>query len=358
MWDDSYDSLSPPHSSNKKSSNQVAGDGYDFPSQTLPSKTNQKKTSKTNKFDNVDQLFGSDSDERDSPVVKDKTKTYSTAYNLPEPVKKEAYLSNFVASSGDFEDSILGELLGGGGGGGGAKKTAAKAQLNEGSASYNSPDVKGLGAGTKLEPIETTAINASKSGANNDKSPVSSGILRHSSSPAVVTRSYKDSMAGISMDKPYSSFRHQTSLETTGPNSPISPSPDRNKTSSSYLPSSESNSGKPAPIPHYNSFDAGDVTASEPHGKPEIDEVDDGGVPSFVPSFLDPNRRDGASRRRRLLDHTNSSTDVKTISKLDELDAALGLNVAAPATSGPKVGITHSNLLHHLDFSRSRVLLI
>eukprot|EP01031_Cornospumella_fuschlensis_P044090 gene44090-53904_t len=108
MWDDSYDSI--PSIDDKKPSKGKNTSSYDF-----PDTKKSGRSSKKNSANDIDMLFSASNSasENNSPVGKEERRTYSSYNILDAPKPQEDYLANIAATSGDFEDSILGELLGG-----------------------------------------------------------------------------------------------------------------------------------------------------------------------------------------------------------------------------------------------------
>lgn len=286
MWDDSYDSFPSPDSSDKKKTGGVAS------LKDLPDPISRKNSMGAKKSSmDIDMLFSESgsASENNSPISKRSEKQEKRNYSYPfeDAPKKDDYLSNFAAESGDLEDSILGELLGG------PKKSSVGGRRNT--------EKKSPG---KLDPLTTDLPNSKIS------------PRRTNSSPVIVNRKTPNQASSRSMFGRFNSEENESPAKYESP-------------SQSSIPEFTK--------PHFNSFDGDDMygTMESSHefvpSKPSIssapskvdnnlasrrsgqlksttsqfsidedlhavskDEGSDTG--SFVPSFLDPNRQ---GRRRR-----------------------------------------------------------
>lgn len=368
MWDDSSDSMSSPSPDARKKGGKSGNAKYDFPT-SFSSKG--KKGSRSSSQKDIDQLFGSESTDvslNNSPVAEKRERNIAD-YALPEPTKSN-YFSNFAATSGDFEDSILGELLGGVSS---KPKTAPPKAEDPLPSQKEKPAAAGSMTQGKLEPIDDGFGSKNRT------------ISRHQSTPLLSPASVGLPDSGAKQPQKSASFRFATDPYESSEGSPLKP---QNRTNSDdVVERIISEPSIPASKRHHNSFDmdinidssgefkptkAGYIAPatfsgttdykstsnatgfpgmakSLDRGLPQVEkddirsnsgedkDSDDVGV-SFVPSFMDPGRQ---GRRRRQLDrHSSPDRDSRdtgreggrNVSKFDELDAMLGLGAPSAAS--------------------------
>lgn len=389
MWDDSSDSMSSPDS--RKKSGRGSDPKYDFPTSYASKGKSRGRVTKKSSNDDIDQLFGDSTDfsQNSSPDRKGNGgggDRIIPDYSLPETTTtKTNYLSNFRASSHDFEDSILGELLGG---------VSLGKPLKERDSVPESP--RSTSPLARVDTLEDSTASLPKP---------SRSLGRHASAP-MMSPQEKPAGSARTLAQPAKaqSFRFATEL-SSAESSPIKPF---NKASTTAAPTTAASDEPieripeptlPATKPHHNSFDMDVLLESSgefirPSSKPAYmptlaasretsefmknsnktdnnpvvppittksldrgslptldkgdDEEEDAGI-NFIPSFLDPGRN---GRRRRQLDRPSTTGGMDTTSggggrnggsKLDELDAILGLGGAsAKSDTGPKVSVLFS----------------
>jgi hypothetical protein len=336
---------------------------YDFPT-SFGSKS-RGKSSKRSSQDDIDQLFGDSTDFSNNNSPADRRGGNDRVipdYNLPETTTvKTNYLANFTASSHDFEDSILGELLGGTG--------IAKRPTNQ--PAMESSVERSTSPAGRSDILEDSTTPVSKSART---------LGRHASAPMMSPRDTAGIGGAVNI-RPLApaqksqSFRFATELESAE-SSPMKPLSKINSKSSDGSIERIPEPILPTTKPHHNSFDMDVIMESsgefirpsskssympnlatsrdfsEPVGSkaaagrdaptitksldrgslPSVDNDDDEGGINFIPSFLDPGRQ---GRRRRQLDRPSTTGGIDPSggtnrggSKLDELDAILGIGTS------------------------------
>lgn len=304
MWDDSYDS-SPPSVDKRKGPGQRSQSMYDFPTSKIDnSKGLGKKKSSQN---DIDALFSSPStSENNSPVERALRKPAST-YDILEPAKPPEDLLTHLVTSGDFEDSILGELLGGGGGG------SKKASIVDPPKPLEPPLSSRPSTSTAPRPGGKSPTASSSRNAfrfTTEASPSSS-----TASPAPMGRSRSPLQDSPAVPPTFGAGRPHTNsidIDYMGSNSPAGlskpmESTSRPATQSSFRsrPTSSLFSSSAESLPTSSGPPSFAVQQSAPFSdKPPVqndDEVDMGG---FVPSAMEGRR--GRRGRLALSIHSNS----------------------------------------------------
>lgn len=309
MWDDSSEgSQSPPADRNKKAPSRLIS--IDSKYTGKPSKVNKSGHSSWGEGLDKDILFSPEESLNSinfSPDNNAQQRFSPTNVNNGSP--SDNYLSNFATTSGDLDDSILGGLLGGA-----SKKvkppTEPISSVNK-SARYNTQ--------LKLDPLNT----------NLDDSPKTS----YSPRSIINVKETRTRLSSVPLVK--STISPKMNSNNNGNSNFHSESfddledyADKKSPSIPYIPSI---TRKSTTSTNNHPIDVSDSDNSEKDKKSkkksdsgmksdqEIKEKDtDGNVGlGFMPSFLEPGRQ---PRRRRQLDSPSSS-----LTKLDDLDAALGL---------------------------------
>lgn len=303
-WDDSYDSS--PSPKGMRRSNPQSKSMYDFPEAKGKSAAGSKTMRKKSSQNDIDLLFSASSaSESNSPAEKQPKRTYST-YDL-DPPKQTDYLANIAATSGDFEDSILGELLGGPTK---SKEPKPPAPTKSGRSPPNSRN-----AFRFTDPTSPTTESPKSFSPLHDVIPVSSVGRAHANSfDFDYTGPPSGSSGGAGANTPDRPERVGLGLAKGR----ISrPSTAQSMTSSlTSLPPPTVSASPPKPIPAAHA-----APAPAPASSAVMDSAGDVDM-GFVPSLA-------GGRRRRNIDSsrpgTASSTDGKK--SFDALDAALGLSM-------------------------------
>lgn len=303
MWDDSYDSSPTSLGNNNKKKTTTTKPGatissnkYDFPETKKSNNRNKSSIKKKSSDNDIDMLFSpSSASESNSPdryydkEKKSNTTTTTTStnntnsstypnYDILLPPKQDDILANMMTASGDFEDSILGELLGGP-----SKKPNSVSMDTKQSTETTIPPIRP--AGGRSPPSTRNAFRFAT-----ENSPVSSSA----SPPPPINRSMTPlhdviSVPSVGTGRPHTnSFDFDYATKTDSPTSMMLDTKNNRMASQGGIKqdNAPSNAGGTTIT---------NTTTSTTSAKQEKneEEVDLGG---FMPSSMEPGR---AGRRRR-----------------------------------------------------------